>query len=502
MEQKVDSNAETVAIRDHTKANGSDEKTISDPEILEAIMASLKDAEDALENSSSIVDDESDHILVETVEITKMAVPTDNKTHQVSDSYVFSDPDNADTDTVVKGKKRGRKVRKAIMRKNKEGQDNKIEDDAPLSKKSCGRPRKVVDKNDNNTVDESFSFSDEEDNSKLPKGDTDYKPGKKAYKKTRVDRRETSRKHGNISEGFNCEHCQFVSNSLGELKIHSHNIHGCEVPSYLDMAEATIAQVDEGNGVEEFSIFKEVLFEHFDIIADDKNSVALILKTALKEGVKLGRLLMSRKGRGLDKFKLVARNEMKKVLEKWRVDKKNVEFSNSVTTSKKRVMKMKPKNTIQKVGGGKTIVRYLAEKASDLKDEDVVVLQKKLTFKTWANKKASKIKQEQKQNVFENLPQSFIPQHPDSLVEEENDPSTLTCSVCLFSFWYHQETLKHMDLKHSKNETVQDANEKGRFLEVGDEECEKIICDVDLHIWEHDTSKGGVDEFKSSAKEV
>jgi len=499
MEHREDSNAEIVAIREHTSATGSEEKTISDPEILEAIMASLKDAEDALENSSSVVDDENDHNLVETVEITKMAVPTDNNMHQVSDSY-----DRADTDTVVKGKKRGRKGRKAIMRKSKEGQDDKIEDDAPLPKKSCGRPRKVVDQNDNNTVDESFSFSDEEDYSKLPKGDTDYKPGKKAYKKTKVDLRKTSRERGNKGGVFNCEHCQFVSNSLGELKIHSYNIHEeCEAPSYLDMAEATIAQVDEGYGVEEFSIFKEVLFEHFDIIADDKKSAALTLKTALKEGVKLGRLLMSRKGRGRDKFKLVGRNEMKKVVEKWRVDKKSVEFTDNVTTSKKRVMKMKPKNTIQKVGGGKTIVRYLAEKASDLKDEDVVVLQEKLTFKTWANKKASKIKHEPKPIVFENLPQSFIPQHPDSLVEEENDPSTLTCSVCLFSFWYHQETLKHMNLEHSKNETVQDANEKGRFIEeVRNEECEKIICDVDLPIEEHDASKGGVDEFKFPAKEV
>jgi len=502
----VDSNAETVAIRDHTKANGSDEKTISDPEILEAIMASLKDAEDALGNTSSIDDDENDHSLFESVEITKMTVPTDNNMHQVSDGFVFSDPDTANTDTVAMGKKRGRKGRKAILRNSKKGQGDKLEDDAPLPKNSCGRPRKFVDRNDNYTVDESLSFSDEEDYSKLPKGDTDYKPGrKKAYKNTRVDLRKTSREHGFTSGGFNCEHCKFVSNSLGLLKIHSHNIHEeCEAPSYLDMAEATIAQVDEGYGVEESSIFKEVLFEHFDIIADDKKSAAVILKTALKEGVKLGRLLKSRKGRGRDKFKLVARNEMKKVLEKWRVDKKSVEFINNVTTSKKRVMKMKPKNSIQKVGGGKTIVRYLSENASDLKDEDVVVLQENLTFKTWAKKKASKIKQEPKPLVFENLPQSFIPQHPDSLVEEENDPSTLTCSVCLFSFWYQQETLKHMDLEHSKNEMVQDANEKGRFTEreVGDDKCVKIICDVDLPVEDHDVSKGGVDGLKSSAIEV
>jgi len=167
-------------------------------------------------------------------------------------------------------------------------------------------------------------------------------------------------------------------------------------------------------------------------------------------------------------------------------------------------MKMKPKNTIQKVGGGKSIVRYLSENASDLKDEDVVVLQEKLSFKTWANKKASKIKQESKPILFENLPQSFIPQHPNSLVEEENDPSTLTCSVCLFSFWYQQDTLKHMDLEHGKNDTVQDANEKGHFIEreVRDEECEKLICDVDIPGEDHDMSKGGVDGLKSSAKEV
>jgi len=86
-------------------------------------------------------------------------------------------------------------------------------------------------------------MGEEEDYSKLPKGDTDYKPGKKkAYKKTNL--RKTSRERGFTSVGFNCEHCKFVSKTLGELKIHSHYIHEeCEAPSYLDMAEATIAQV-------------------------------------------------------------------------------------------------------------------------------------------------------------------------------------------------------------------------------------------------------------------
>ena len=42
---------------------------------------------------------------------------------------------------------------------------------------------------------------------------------------------------------------------------------------------------------------------------------------ALRVGVKLGRLQMSRKGRGKDKFKVATKKKMMLVMQKWRVSR-------------------------------------------------------------------------------------------------------------------------------------------------------------------------------------
>ena len=237
----------------------SESREISDPEILEAMMASLKEAEEALEDTSNneeVLVDANDNI-GETFEITKMTVPPENSC-EADDTFVFSDPDDESMSNVkVKGEvlKNDQKTLKPATRKRRSTRTTEIEVEAPPSKKPLGRPRKVIDKID--VVDE--SFSDEEDISQLSKGDTDYKPskGKDCKKKLRVDFRKKSGKSGRSSEGFGCCQCSFVSDILGELKVHRFTVHkNCEAPSYLDMAEAAIVKIDNGNGAEELSIFK------------------------------------------------------------------------------------------------------------------------------------------------------------------------------------------------------------------------------------------------------
>merc|ERR1719430_293273 len=345
----VDSNYATIEQHDDIVIEGkcSESREISDPDILEAMMASLKEAEEALEDSSNqegVVVDANDNI-GQTFEITKMTVPPENS-GDGADAFVFSDPADEDVrggKVEVKGMNTNQKKTKPVTKKRskRKGKDVEVYA-APPVKRPAGRPRKVIDET-KDYVDE--SFSDEEEDSQLSKGDTDYKPKnrKKAHgRKMKVKFGNKPKESPGSSQGFLCSQCSFVSDTLGELKIHRHNTHeSSEAPSFLDMAEAAIVQVDDGNGVEEISIFKDVLFDHFDTIGEDKLTAERILKQALREGVKLGRLRMSRKGRGRERFKLVTRTEMMKVAEKWKTNKDKVEFVTDRITAKKAIKKSK-----------------------------------------------------------------------------------------------------------------------------------------------------------------
>jgi len=495
-------------------------REISDPDILEAMMASLKEAEEALEDSSNqegVVVDANDNI-GQTFEITKMTVPPKNS-GDAADAFVFSNPSDEDVrgdKAEVKGMKPNQKKTKPVTKKRskRKGKDV-VANDAPPAKRPAGRPRKVIDET-KDYVDE--SFSNEEEDSQLSKGDTDYKPASKNKvhgRKKMVNFGNKPKKSPSSSQGFLCSQCSFVSDTLGELKIHRHNTHeSSEAPSFLDMAEAAIVQVDDGNGVEEISIFKDVLFDHFDTIGEDKLTAERILKQALREGVKLGRLRMSRKGRGRERFKLVTKTEMMKVAEKWKKNKESVEFVTERITAKKRVRKANDK--VLRIGGGKTIVKYLPRNIGELKDDDVEVLEEKLTAKTWAKQRSMNMKQVQsmkmkqmpKPLVFE-LSQSFIPQHPNSLVCEEDDPNfLLTCPACLFNFWYEQQTLQHMELDHGDDETVCDVlkaavkkvaeRERDKKPRMTLTEGEKIVCDVDIP---GEECKEEIKECKEEVKE-
>merc|ERR1712096_113634 len=95
------------------------------------------------------------------------------------------------------------------------------------------------------------------------------------------------------------------------------------VPSYLDMAEAAIARLEDNLGLSERSILKEVLFENFDSIVENKSRAGQLLNQALKGGVKLGRLETNRRRKDNLRYWVVPKERMKLVLEKWKKSKKH-----------------------------------------------------------------------------------------------------------------------------------------------------------------------------------
>ena len=234
-------------------------RNISDPEILEAIMASLKEAEDALEEPDSI---ESEDQVEETIEITKMDLQVEEGPETL-DSFVFSDI--TDSSSLIEGvevkldevaivdTKKQQVLQPATQKRKKSCAPLK----APIPlKKARGRPRKVIEETRKTSGE---SFSEEEVDIGLTNGDTEYRPGGNKSKVLHRNKKSSLKKVVKESVLFACAECSFQSDILGELKIHNSNTHeGCEAPSYLDMAEAAIAKLEDSSGVVEMSILKVI----------------------------------------------------------------------------------------------------------------------------------------------------------------------------------------------------------------------------------------------------
>eukprot|EP00092_Neocalanus_flemingeri_P028700 GFUD01031161.1.p1 GENE.GFUD01031161.1~~GFUD01031161.1.p1 ORF type:complete len:625 (+),score=162.61 GFUD01031161.1:41-1915(+) len=466
--KEINNNSETVDY------NGNDK---TDPEILEAIIASLKDAEDAIveprPKSSEKFDSEenssqSDHAFNESkqnVEITKM----DLRLEELDDGL----------DHFSKGAVSG-SLKKNLQENqcNSENQDQKVvvkksikrkkNDRVIMSAASVKKAKGKQAETENDHEMESESYSDEEDDVELPKGDTDYKPGKQNTVAFTRSRRSNSKKE--LEVNFECSQCKFTSEILGELKIHQYSNHeDSKAPSYLDMAEAAVAKLGDTSGVSELTISKEVLFDNFDLIKsreEDKTRACQLLNQALEGGVKLGRLKLSRRRNGKERYWVVPKERMKLVLEKWRKFDESVEFVDSTGIIGKMKATKNVKNKIKiksKVAKNKKTIKPKVTRVKvnpddkDDSDSDIAILDESLTSIT------------KQRLIRKNLYMTYIPvpkapvsisslPSPPPLTSpgsDEDEPhALLTCPICFHSFWYEYQTINHMREKHHDDERV------------------------------------------------
>ena len=129
----------------------------------------------------------------------------------------------------------------------------------------------------------------------------------------------------------------------------------------------------------EILLSQEVLFDNFDSIAEDKSRASQLLGQALRAGVKLGRLQMSRKGRGKERFRVVDKEKMKLVLEKWRLCNESVELDGcSKSSSKKKIGNVKKNVTRRR----SMKVKVVPKKEVNEYDSDIAVLDESLTTTT------------------------------------------------------------------------------------------------------------------------
>jgi len=469
--------------------NSSVDQKISDPEILDAKTISLRDAQDAFYKPGDV----KMGTFEETVEITPMDSGSE-KTVEITPMDFGSVANKSKYSAEacwpdVSGAANNESTRCEKQEDEKPSKRIKVEISSPATpttpvplRKLPDCSRKVLDKNDNvddYTDDIDESFSDDEVDNELPKGDTDYKPGSmKSVSRKQKAKNSIGSKSVSVVAMFDCGKCTFRSGTLGELKIHRFKNHeSSEAPSYLDMAETALAQIDNGSGVEEVLILKEVLFEHFDAIVEEKAEAARILKQALRAGVRLGRLQVLRRKRGKESFnvfKIVNKNKMMLVIARWKDSQEVVEFKGDSTRSRKRTQKVGEK--IKTIGGGRTTVKFVSKKISCTDNSEPAVSSK--------NKEMlMMLKQTPNPQYIEWKPQSFIPQSPYTLVSYEESDS-LTCSVCMLSFWYERQTIEHMKLEHGEgNDKTVIHPPEGRDPiadQVEKDVGEKIICEVDL----------------------
>jgi len=346
----------------------------------------------------------------------------------------------------------------------------------------------------------SYSNSSNEDD--IPEGDSDFMPGSKKSRTTPRKPKKTRPKRSpkKLEVLFKCTICTFNSEILGELNIHKHSSHkNQKKPSYLDMAEVVIGKLNDKSGSNKTNILKEMMTDHYELIPEDKNKASQILSRALSGGVNLGRLRETKKGgKGAANYWIVSKEKRKIVLEKWKKDKRTVEQKDSpgVVEGSKEFLEIKekltkyniqmttaPKSTsvqpdTKNYGRGKRDSKppqmgSVISHGDNSDDDEIAILEEKITPKTKMRllhkkkiiakggggaKTVIRVNSAQGKQLLRKIASTGSVPKSASMVtkpavkkddDDSDDDSQLTCSICMSSFWYANQTYEHMKSAHS-----------------------------------------------------
>lgn len=361
-------------------------------------------------------------------------------------------------------------------------------------------------------------------------GDAEYRPtsakkGRRRQKSTiRTASARTTRGAGKVPRRtnvrreslFSCRYCDFRTETIGELNIHTFGNHDSRTrPTFLDMAEATVAKMADRNGTSRAALLRAILADYGHVVEVNAQTARQILINSLRRGIELGRLRTGVPGKkGANSIFLPSKDERKILLQRFTINpvllhvedrlepETKVEsfssiqaklstFNLEVTPAKKKVGR--PRSTKNSGGRG----RPAAVDKDD--DDDICVVEEKLTpmarmkAKAYANAKAALAKK---------LPASLLraggggPKmvrigpggivraeggrivttiDPSPLLknalgssnngrsvgrlaadkdEDDDDDDDLSCHLCLSSFWYRNELLEHLKSAHSLEESA------------------------------------------------
>jgi len=267
---------------------------------------------------------------------------------------------------------------------------------------------------------------------------------------------------------FRCSYCTFNTEILGELVIHKYTCHkGQPKPSYLDMAE--IAVYSKGShGARKEKVLEILEQDYSEYLNSDRKQSKQMLSRALEGGVSIGRLRKG--GKGNQVYFMVGKEKRKALIDKWKVNKRSLEYKDvkSIEQGSKEyfeIQRQLNKLNILMSGGGSS-----RRERDD--DDDICVVEEKITDKARRRAEHRKrlIAQKKKQLAQQralaaknagpktvikvNSPQGKLllkkiaasgsvpsaltkgSSKPTKKFDDEDDEASLTCPVCLSTYWY------------------------------------------------------------------
>lgn len=221
-----------------------------------------------------------------------------------------------------------------------------------------------------------------------------------------------------------CEE-EFMSETLGDLRIHLHEAHNGDKPTYMDMAEAIVYKLNEKFGSSRTTILKNMMTEYGHWIELNQNQAKAQLKRSLDRGLEIGRVRNGTLGKtGYLNIWLPNKDKRKTLVKKYNRKPSSVHFEDVpeekyVEEEESHIIMPRllprggldgPRSTRSGGGGGKRSTGSRgrgrpAAKAPAKDDDEICVVEEKLTplakmkAKAYANAKAALAKK---------LPASFL----------------------------------------------------------------------------------------------
>jgi len=213
---------------------------------------------------------------------------------------------------------------------------------------------------------------------------------------------------------FECYECDFRVETIGELNIHTYGNHNAvynNKPTFLDMAEASIAKLSERNGTSRTTLLKTIMADYGHVVEVNANIAKRILNRSIKIGIDMGRIHGGEPGKkGATNIWLPTKEQRKALVNKFTINPDNMHVEDlDVPEGQQENLKSRlsasnvqtPRGNRQtKNSGGRVGVRPAKKD-----DDEICVVEEKLTplakmkAKAYANAKAALAKK---------LPASFL----------------------------------------------------------------------------------------------
>jgi len=282
---------------------------------------------------------------------------------------------------------------------------------------------------------------------------------------------------------FSCSSTNHTFDTLGELVLHRfENLDSKTKPSYLDIAENVLVRLAQESGSSKTDIYECMMRDYSKYVVESPTESKQLLSRALTGGVPIGRLREKKPSskNGELFYSLSSLKDRRKVRDRWKKDERSVEYKDvkSIAKGSKEFLEIQAKLNkfnLSLYGIPESHSRKSENKESD---EDIEVLDEKITEKAKlraehrkkliAQRRAQKLAASKtvirvnsdkgKQLLRKIVATGSVPSQSAKIKSksaykyqkgDDSDEDLLSCSICMSSFWYPNQTFEHMKSVHN-----------------------------------------------------